>query len=141
MPGISYLCRLSLNIMIAILAFTAIQESTMSQVHAWRTFRWPLPAAQQWRQLHSCTACHKFSMLRRVSSQWPKNKCQGSPDILEKGLAGLGWMGKPGVATGSGCCRSTGRVPVMKQSDHGSAIVQMKRWLFRLRAGNLDPSI
>jgi hypothetical protein len=34
------------------------------------------------------------------------------------GLAGLGGMGKPGVPIESGCCRSTDRVPVMKQCEH-----------------------
>ncbi len=30
-------------------------------------------------------------------------------------------MGKQGVAIESGCCRTTGRVPVMEQSEYESA--------------------
>ena len=57
-------------------------------------------------------------MLRRVAAQLTK-KCQ----IGEKGLAGLGGMGKQGVPIESGWCSSTGtgRVPVMEQSEHESA--------------------
>jgi hypothetical protein len=104
----SYLWLLILNIRTAILACTAIQGSTMSQAHAWRTLRWALSAVQQrWLQ-HSSTACHNFQHAAPGSSPVNLKKCQGMPDI--KGLAGLGGMGKPGVAIGSGCCRSTGRV-------------------------------
>ncbi len=42
-------------------------------------------------------------------------KCQGRPDI--GGLARLGGMGNQDVAIESGCCRSTGREPVMEQSE------------------------
>jgi hypothetical protein len=80
MTGISYLLLLLFNIMIAILACTAIQGSTMMpQTHAERTLRWPLPAAQQWWRQRSSgggrpLAQHStiFSMLRQVAAQLTK---------------------------------------------------------------------
>jgi hypothetical protein len=63
--------------------------------------------------LHATT----LSMLCRVAAQLTKK------NTGEKGLAGLGEMGKQSVPIESGWCRSTGtgRVPVMEQSEHESA--------------------
>ncbi len=51
-----------------------------------------------------------------------------------KGLSGLGWIGDPGIAIESGCCRSTGRVPVRKliwSSEREIVMnLQMKLWPF-----------
>ncbi len=41
--------------------------------------------------------------------------------MIPLGLAGLVGTGKSGKAIESGSCRSTWRVPVMKQSEHKSA--------------------
>ncbi len=51
------------------------------------------------------------------------------------GLASLGWMGKQGVAIESGCCKSTGRVPVIEQTEYESANEAL------LRAGHVEPRI
>ncbi len=53
-------------------------------------------------------------------------------------LASLGWMGKQGVAIESGCCRSTGRVPVMEQSEYESANEAL---VIPVRTGHSDPRI
>ncbi len=37
------------------------------------------------------------------------------------GLASLGWMGKQDIAIESGCCKRTGSVPVIEQSEYESA--------------------
>jgi hypothetical protein len=49
----------------------------------------------------------------------PLNKFQGRPVV--GALASLGGMGKQGVAIESGCCKCTGRVPVIEQSEYESA--------------------
>ncbi len=80
-----------------------------------------------------------FSMLSssaRLQPSEPKKKCQGRPDI--GGLASLGWMGKQGVAIESGCCRSTGRVPMMEQSEYESANEEL---VIQAQAGHYDPTI
>jgi hypothetical protein len=67
-----------------------------------------------------------FSMLRRragwrrrVAARWTPKTFHGRPVI--GALASLGGMGKQGVAIKSGCCKSTGRVPVIEQSEYESA--------------------
>ncbi len=65
----------------------------------------------------------------------PLKKFHGRPVV--GGLASLGGMGRQGilVAIESGCCKSTGRVPVMEQSEYESANEAL------VRAGHLEPRI
>ncbi len=46
-------------------------------------------------------------------------KCHDRPD--NGGLASLSRTGKQGIAIESGCCKGTGRMPVMGQSEYESA--------------------
>ncbi len=67
----------------------------------------------------------------------PLKKLHGRPVI--GALTSLGWMGKQGVAIESGCCKSTGRVPlaVIGQSEYESA----NEALVRAGPGHSEPRI
>jgi hypothetical protein len=67
-------------------------------------------AAAQRHSMHQFSACSAG-----LQPSEPKKYAEAGLILGKKGLAGLGWMGKQGMAFESGCCRSTGRVPVMKQ--------------------------
>ncbi len=94
-----------------------------------------LHVQQLWLQ-RSGTGCYNFQHAapqRRVAARWTPKKYYSRPII--GGLASLGWMGKQGVAIESGCCKSTGKVPVMEQSEYESANDAL------VRTGHSEPRI
>ena len=108
----SYLLRLILNIMISIIACTALQGSgmqqTMSGAPATCCAAVAAAAQQRWAavQRHSV----QFAACRAgLQPSEPSKNCQRRPASDVMGPAGLGGMGGAGVAIETGCCRSTGR--------------------------------
>ena len=93
--------------------------------------------AAQWRSMLQFSACGAAAPGGGAGLQpgEPLKKFHGRPVI--GALASLGGMGKQGVAIESGCCRSTGRVPVIEQSENESA----NEALVTGRAGHLEPRI
>ncbi len=91
--------------------------------------------AAQWRSMLQFSACGAAAPGGGAGLQpgEPLKKFHGRPVIGE--LASLGGMGKQGVAIESGCCKSTGRVPVMEQFEYESANEAL------VRAGDSEPRI
>ncbi len=72
---------------------------------------------------------------RRVAAWWTPKTIPGHGRPVIGALASLGGMGKQGVAIESGCCKSTGRVPVMELTEYESANEAL------VRAGHSEPRI
>ena len=91
--------------------------------------------AAQWRSMLQFSACGAAAPGGGAGLQpgEPLKKFHGRPVI--GALASLGGMGMQGIAIESGCCKSTGSVPVMEQSEYESANEAL------VRAGHSEPRI
>ncbi len=88
--AMSYLWRLTLNIMISIFACTAIHGSAISQTHAWSTWSWQLPAAQNWwlpRRSGGGSIVALSGAATQAAQQWDINTRYGRPSFVQSTVA------------------------------------------------------